>query len=163
STGHESDGEYLDVDFREPEAEALDLDALPEVLTAVLPEGLAVQTVAPIATSEPSLQQAVTSCEWDLDALGLDTDAAPAALDRPLSASELVVTRQRKGNDVVDDVRPYMLDLTITGPVPAVLSPSGSRTITPAGSRLHAELATQPRGLRPAELLALLGPELLEG
>jgi radical SAM-linked protein len=163
STGHESLGEYIDIDVREPEHESLDLDALPELLTGLLPEGLTVQAVAPITTSETSLQQAVTSCEWEIDALGLAAEAAPAAITALLTASEIVVTRQRKGNDVTDDIRPYILQLAVIGPVPGVRSPEGTRVITPAGTRLFAELATQPRGLRSTELLAALGPEVAEG
>ena len=163
STGHESLGEYIDIDFREPECDSLDLDALPELLTGLLPEGLTVQAVAPITTSETSLQQAVTSCEWEIDALGLAAEVAPATIAALLGAPEIVVTRQRKGNDVTDDIRPYILQLAVIGPVPGVLSPEGTRVITPAGTRLFAELATQPRGLRSTELLAAIGPEVTEG
>jgi len=163
STSHESLGEYIDIDFREPECDQLDLDALPELLTALLPEGLTVQAVAPITTSQTSLQQAVTSCEWEIDALGIEPPEAVAAIERLLAAPEIVVTRQRKGTDVTDDIRPYILQLAVIGPVPGVWSPDGSRVITPAGSRLFAELATQPRGLRSTELLAALGPEVTEG
>jgi radical SAM-linked protein len=163
STGHESLGEYIDIDFRDPESEGLVLDALPERLTALLPEGLTVEAAAAIPTSESSLQQAVTSCEWEIDALGLPVDDAPAALAALLAAPEIVVTRQRKGNDVTDDIRPYILQLAVIGPVPGVLSPEGTRVITPAGTRLFAELGTQPRGLRSNELLATLGPEVTEG
>ncbi|MGZ4729682.1 MAG: TIGR03936 family radical SAM-associated protein [Acidimicrobiales bacterium] len=163
STSHESLGEYIDIDFREPECESLDLSTLPGLLTSLLPEGLTVQAVAPITTSQTSLQQAVTSCEWEIDALGLDVDAAPATVAALLAAPEVVVTRQRKGNDVTDDIRPYILQLAVIGPVPGVLSPDGTRVITPAGTRLFAELATQPRGLRSTELLAALGPEVAEG
>ena len=163
STSHESLGEYIDIDFREPECDALVLADLPELLTSLLPEGLTVQVAAPITTSDTSLQQAVTSCEWEIDALGLDVDAAPATIAGLLAAPEIVVTRQRKGNDVTDDIRPYILQLAVIGPVPGVLSPEGTRVITPAGTRLFAELATQPRGLRSTELLAALGPEITEG
>ena len=163
STGHESLGEYIDIDFREPECDSLDLGALPDLLTGLLPEGLTVQAVAPITTSETSLQQAVTSCEWEIDALGLAAEVAPATIAALLAAPEIVVTRQRKGNDVTDDIRPYILQLAVIGPVPGVLSPEGTRVITPAGTRLFAELATQPRGLRSTELLAAIGPEVTEG
>jgi len=163
STSHESLGEYIDIDFREPESDGLDLEALPDLLTSLLPDGLTVEVAAPITTSETSLQQAVTSCEWEIDALGLDSEDAPAAVAAVLAAPEIVVTRQRKGNDVTDDIRPYILQLAVIGPVPGVLSPEGTRVITPAGTRLFAELATQPRGLRSTELLAALGPEVTEG
>ncbi|HEY5156217.1 MAG TPA: TIGR03936 family radical SAM-associated protein [Acidimicrobiales bacterium] len=163
STGHESLGEYLDVDFREPEAEALDLDALPGRLTPLLPEGLTVEVAAPISTSDPSLQQAVTSCSWTIGALGLEGDVATEAVSRLLGRGEVMVTRQRKGNDVTDDIRPYILHLAVIGPIPGVMSPSGDCLIAPAGSLLEAELATQPRGLRPSELLAALEPPATEG
>ena len=70
--------------------------------------------------------------------------AGAQAVARVLAAPELVVTRQRKGKDVTDDIRPYLLDLAVIGP-------------TDAGTRLHAHLATQPRGLRIGELVAVLG------
>ena len=66
------------------------------------------------------------------------------------SKIELVVTRQRKGKDVTDDVRPYLLDLAVVGP-------------TDAGTEIDAHLATQPRGVRIGELIALLAPEGEEG
>ena len=163
STGHESLGEYLDVDFREPEALELDLGALPGLLTPLLPEGLTVEGATPVTTSATSLQQAVTSCTWTIEALGLEPEAATAAVAHLLERPEVMVTRQRKGNDVTDDIRPYILHLAVSGPIPGVLSPSGDRIIAPAGSLLDAELATQPRGLRPAELLAALEPPATEG
>ena len=163
STGHESLGEYLDVDFRDPEASLLELDALPALLTPLLPEGLTVEAATTITTSDTSLQQAVTSCSWTIEALGLEPDAAAEAVQRLLDRTEVMVTRQRKGHDVTDDIRPYILHLAVSGPIPGVLSPSGDRIIAPAGSLLDAELATQPRGLRPAELLAALEPPATEG
>lgn len=163
TTAHESLGEYLDIDFREPEAFDLDLDALPALLSPLLAEGITVERAAVIATSLDSLQQSVTSCGWTLEAIGLDVAIAGQAVARLLAAPEIMVTRQRKGNDVTDDIRPYVLKLSVIGPVPAVLSPSGDRIITPAGALLEAELATQPRGLRPSELLAALEPPADEG
>ena len=75
--------------------------------------------------------------------------ASPAevgpAIDQVLAAPEIVITRQRKGKDVTDDVRPYVLSLAVVGP-------------TDAGTQIHAHLATQPRGLRVSELLRVLGP-----
>ena len=73
------------------------------------------------------------------------------------------MTRQRKGNDVTDDIRPYILEVAITGEVAEVRSPSGELLIAPAGVELDAELGTKPRGLRPAELAGALGPAVHEG
>jgi len=163
STAHESFGEYLDVDFREPEADVLDIDELPALISPMLPTGITVGAAAVITTGETSLQEAVTSCSWTIQAVGLDPPLATAAVERMLAASEISVTRQRKGNDVTDDIRPYVLHLAVLGPVPAVLTPSGNSIITPAGALLEAELATKPRGLRPSELLAALEPPAEEG
>jgi hypothetical protein len=77
-------------------------------------------------------------------------DQVTPAVARLLAADELTITRQRKGKDVTDDVRPYVLDLAVVGP-------------TDAGTTVHAHLATQPRGLRVSELLALLDPSWEEG
>ena len=147
STGHESLGEYLDVDLRHD----VELEQLPALLDPVLPAGMAVQAVAPLERGTESLQQLVTSCTWRIELLGLDPADAFAAVERVLAAAEVLVTRERKGNEVTDDVRPAILSLAVVGP-------------TDRGSELEAELATQPRGLRPAELVAALDlPPDVEG
>ena len=61
STGHESLGEYLDIDFREPEAPALDLAALPGSLTA-----------AAARSASPCEAAAVIDRQRDLAAAGRD-------------------------------------------------------------------------------------------
>ena len=160
-TAHESLGEYLDVDFRDGMDVAV--DALPALLTPLLPEGIDVERAAEVPTNQTSLQQAVTSCSWTIQAVGLDLDPAEAATARLLTAESLPVTRQRKGKDVTDDIRPYILHLAVTGLIPDVRSPSGERIIAPSGVELEAELGTQPRGLRPAELIEALGPDVSEG
>lgn len=148
STGHESLAEYLDIDLDDaaPTCPGPDqLADLPAQLTSALPVGITATAVGIIADNATSLQQAVTSCSWDIELRG----AAPAEVQpevaRVLAAAELIVTRQRKGKDVTDDVRPYVLALEVVGP-------------TDAGTLIHAHLATQPRGLRVSELLAVLGP-----
>lgn len=153
STGHESLAEFIDIDLdpTSAAAPALDeLDALVPKLTAALPTGVEVVAIAPIASNAMSLQQAVESCEWDIEVRGGAPEAVAEAVARVLEASELVITRQRKGKDVTDDVRPYLLELRVVGP-------------TAAGTEIHAHLATQPRGLRPSELIALLSPDWEEG
>jgi radical SAM-linked protein len=149
STGYESDGEYLDVDLSAG-AESLQLAALPGRFSALLPEGIDVSTVCEVSRSEPSLQQAVTSCSWLIDVVDTSVADAADAVDRALAAPRLMFTRERKGKEVTDDLRPYLLDLCVIGP-------------TPTAVRLSAELGTQPRTLRPAELLAALDPPLSEG
>jgi hypothetical protein len=72
-----------------------------------------------------------------------------------LAAERIDVTRQRKGRDVADDIRPYIISLQLLGPIPS------DRVVT--GTVLDAELGTQPRSLRPAELLAAFEPPADEG
>jgi radical SAM-linked protein len=152
STGHESLAEYLDVDVTD-EAGAIDLVALAPRLTAVLPEGLECVAVAPIDTRAPSLQEAVTSCTWRLDVDGMDATGLGRAVDRLLAADEVLVERERKGKRVVDDMRPAVWSLAVEEE--SVEEGAGA-------VRLLTELGTQPRGVRPAELLAALGSELQE-
>ena len=146
STAYESLGEYLDIDLWEFPA---DLAALPGRLSALLPEGMDVTAVCEVSRSEPSLQQAVTSCSWLIDVVGPTPGELADVVDRALSAPHLMLERERKGNVVTDDLRPQILALDVVGP-------------TPEGARLHAELGTQPRTLRPSELLAALDPPLEE-
>jgi radical SAM-linked protein len=149
STGHESIAEYLDVELDDDRAEAVDVIAVPEVLSAVLPDGIDATAAIEIDRRAPSLQHAVTSCTWRIDASGVDVDTAAGAVARALAADQIIVTRERKGKQVVDDVRPLVLGLDVDGP-------------TEDGIRLIAELGTQPRAVRPAELLGALDSALVE-
>jgi radical SAM-linked protein len=148
STGHESLGEYLDVDLRPEIAGSIAVDDLPEPLTAAMPAGIDVQAAVTVPPGTPSLQQAVTSCSWRIDVVGAGRDEVTDAVARALAADRIVVTRQRKGQDSEDDLRPGILALAVL--------PAGS---TPDSVALDAELATQPRALRPSELLEALAPE----
>lgn len=144
STGHESLAEYLDIDLVPADGEPVDVDALPELISPTLPVGLDVAAAALVATGTDSLQAAVTSSSWRLTVPETGVRELRTAVERLLAADEIVVTRQRKGQDVTDDLRPYVLDLTVVGP-------------SADGVELACELGTQPRGLRPAELIAALG------
>lgn len=153
STGHESLAEFLDLDL-DDSSPALpteaDLAGLPARLTAVLPVGLEVTAVGIIESNAMSLQQAVTSCEWRIELRGVEPAEVATAIERVLAAPQLMLTRQRKGKDLTDDVRPYLLHLAVAGP-------------TEHGTDIDAHLATQPRGLRTSELLAVLGTDGTEG
>jgi radical SAM-linked protein len=157
STGHESDAEYLDIEL-DPERTdtAMDLESLATELTGHLPVGMTVTAVAFVDRSTPSLQEAVTSCTWQIDVVDVEADIAARAVARVLAAENLVVTRERKGKQVTDDLRPLVLSLDVEGPIEA------DDTGTVAGVRLIAELGTQPRAVRVAELLAALDPPLIE-
>jgi radical SAM-linked protein len=156
STGHESEGEYLDVALREA-PESLAVERLPALLGPALPAGIEVQAATALPAGAMSLQQAVVSCTWHIEVGDLAPPDAAAGVARALAASDLPLTRERKGQTVTDDVRPAILDLRVLGPVTeprALLAP----VATGVATALEAELATQPRGLRPAELVAAIDP-----
>src|SRR6476661_1404274 len=156
STGHESIAEYLDIDLdREASADAADaadadIQALPGLLTPALPVGIDATAAAVLPAGTPSLQQAVTSCTWRINVADVTPQEIATAIDRAMAAETLMLTRTRKGSEVTDDVRPYLLDLTEVVP-------------TDSGTELSAHLATQPRGLRISELLSVLRGGLVEG
>ena len=137
-TGYESEGEYLDVDLvGDPQ---IPLESLAAVLTDCLPQGLAVQAVVPVKPGTDSLQQAVTSSSWEIELDGVDPSDVEHAVAQALATEALPITVERKGSETVLDARPAILALEARG------------------SGLVAELATQPRSLRPAELLRAIDP-----
>lgn len=146
STGHESLAEYLDIAL----AADVDVTDLPGRLSPALPPGIDVVAAAPVEPGDASLQESVTSCTWRIEVRDTDLATAESLVATAIAADELVLTRTRKGKEVVDDLRPAVLSLAVAGP-------------TDAGVALLAELATQPRGLRPAELLQVLDPSVEEG
>jgi radical SAM-linked protein len=148
STGHESEAEFLDLELSDEDGDwtavrGVDLAAR---LTAALPVGLDVVAVAPVEKGD-SLQQAVTSCTWAIEVDDVDREYMDAWVAGVLSREEIVVERERKGKPVVEDLRPHVLALDVTG-------------TTETGIRLSADLGTQPRALRPTELLAAMDPPL---
>jgi len=148
STGHESLGEYLDVELGVPSG-AVDVDDLNARLDPALPVGFTVQGATVVEPGTTSLQEAVTSCTWHMEVIGADQGVVGSAVERLLGGDRLVVTRERKGRDVTEDLRPALLELALVGP-------------TPSGTELVAELATQPRALRPGDLIGALA-ELVPG
>jgi radical SAM-linked protein len=141
STGYESLGEYLDIDL----AEEIDPAALPAVLTPSLPRGMGAQVAILIPPGTESLQQAVTSSSWQLELPGVASGALAEAVARVLALDELPTTVERKGTEAIVDARAAIVGLTTRGSV------------------LHAELTTQPRSLRPAELLRAIDPTWAAG
>jgi hypothetical protein len=171
-TGHESVAEYLDVELTgpmdrtgqtavsgPPDQPDLDVRTLPGRLSAALPGGVDVTAAEVIAPGTLSLQEVVTSCTWrwaaapaeGTDPLGFDELAS--RIGAVLAASSVVVTRTRKGEERTDDIRAGICTLELLGPVGS--DPSH-------GAWLEAELVSQPRTLRPSEVLVALDPGLEE-
>jgi radical SAM-linked protein len=151
-TGHESVAEYLDLEL--VGGAPLDVTSLPADLSGALPLGVDVLAAAVIDDRTLSLQEEVTSCTWSLVVAPAEstTLALPDLADRVtqvLEAASVVVSRQRKGTEVTDDIRPAILTLRL-------------HDETADGVRLECDLATRPRSLRPSELVAALGAALEE-
>jgi radical SAM-linked protein len=149
-TGCESTAEYLDVRLAQAPQPLENGTHLADRLTALLPEGLHVEAVAALDDAAGSLQQAVTSCSWILEVRGVGERELSERIERLLAAPRIPLRRERKGRLAEDDLRPSVLALGLSGPGPAMTSPPG----------IVAELATQPRGVRPTELLEGLGADL---
>lgn len=156
-TGYESLGEYLDVNLRTSAAQGdSDCQRLPILLDPVLPAGIGVQAVIPVPAGAASLQQAVTSATWRIELAGtVDETLVRGAVEGVLGASELMVARERKGATTWDDIRPGILSVEIREP--ALSTTSANEPTSACGVVLQAELATQPRAVRPAELVGALG------
>lgn len=150
-TGHESVAEYLDIELAPEQVGAdFDIEALPASLTPALPAGITVLAAVHLDERGPSLQDDVSLCRWEIEAVGAVPEAVPEMVRTAWEASTLVIDRERKGQVVTDDVRPGIRALAVIGP--------GERGVT-----LGAELATQPRTVRPSELLRAIDPALEEG
>jgi radical SAM-linked protein len=152
-TGHESLAEYLDIELLDgpvPGGAAAPTPAdLTATLSAALPVGVDAVAAALVDSRAPSLQEEVTSCSWRFGATGAHGPVGGGELAERvaalLEAEEAPVRRTRKGVEVVEDVRPGIIDLQVTG-----------------AGWLEAELATRPRGLRPSEVLDAMGAGYVE-
>jgi radical SAM-linked protein len=142
-TGCESIAEYLDIALDEP----VDPAELAREVGSLLPDGVDVVAAGVLEPGTNSLQEDVSSCLWEIYVPGVTPEHLDAAIERVLDAASLPVRRERKGRDVVDDLRPSVLALSNAGP-------------DVDGALLLAELGTRPRGVRPSELAQVMGVEL---
>ncbi|MFZ9629084.1 MAG: TIGR03936 family radical SAM-associated protein [Ilumatobacteraceae bacterium] len=148
-TGAESLAEYLDIDLDELPADIAEPDALCAVFDASMPPGYAATRVAERDRSVASLQDAVVSCTWRFDLVGVDRSQVEGEIGRVLGAASLPLERERKGQRSTDDVRPAIESLALA---PVIAEGDGQRV------GIEARLATATRGLRPLELVAVLLP-----
>lgn len=138
-TGYSSDAEYLDVHLAPdawadawadgwPESGA-DTAALVPLLSECLPVGMGIVAVREIGSGLPSLQQAVTSCTWQIDVCAAGARDVADAVAAALESEELIVTRTRKSKQVTDDIRPLLISLEVVGAVTAS-GAGGERAVT---------------------------------
>jgi radical SAM-linked protein len=142
-TGCESIAEYLDIALDEP----VDPAELARQVGSLLPDGVDVVAAGVLEPGTNSLQEDVSSCLWEIHVPGVTPERLDAAIEQVLDAVSLPIQRERKGRDVVDDLRPSVLALSNAGP-------------DVDGALLLAELGTRPRGVRPSELAQVMGVEL---
>jgi radical SAM-linked protein len=152
-TGCESLAEYLDLvlDERRPETAAVDVSELPRLVTDLLPVGVDVEEAAPTERGAGSLQQLVTSCSWTMHFSGVTSAELEDRVAALLAADVVPIVRERKGREEHDDLRPSVLSLALMAVgehAPGQVDAAGTPTVG-----LMAELATQPRGVRPVELV----------
>ena len=145
-TGAESECEYLDFHLDDKKYENSKIVAIPEVLTTILPEGIDITGMVKMQNKYVSLQQSVTSTTWEIE-VEENKEFVDEWVDHVLSSEELIIKRTRKGKEVVDDIRPYIREISV-----------GQGDLN--RSTLQAELKTQPRSLRPSEFLASAQPNL---
>jgi radical SAM-linked protein len=163
STGHESVAEFLDLELDSARiGPDFDVSTLPQRLTAALPAGIDVRMAAVIDDRADSLQHEVTSCGYEIVAAGATIIQLRAFVAEALAADSLVITRERKGQPVTDDVRPAIVSLVVVREAAVGEYDTDDGDERQACVVLEAELATQPRGLRPAELLVAISPVLEE-
>lgn len=157
STGYESVAEYLDIELADSPPEgadaAVDLDMLTTSLSAALPLGIDVLAIAAANDRTQSLQEEVTVCTWRLAVTSAEQDVptpdVEARVGELLAADSVVITRTRKGHEVTEDIRQAI----------RAIRPIG---LTDDGMWLECDLATQPRSLRPVELVSALGADVEE-
>lgn len=152
SVGYESHAEYLDVELTEP----VDVEALPEALTAALPEGIDVTGTCRLLDRAPALQESVTTVQFlvavtDAQGAPLAHDVLASTITRALAGDSLVVTRTRKGRESDDDILPAIRSIVLLdAPEVPEFDTAGDAPV------LELTLATQPRGARPREVLDAL-------
>ena len=132
--------EYVDIEF----ATEVPLGGLANRLSEALPVGFDVLALAEKLPGQASLQEATVACDWEFELDGVPAEQVRAAVDATLSAPQLLLERERKGERSTDDVRSSIESLAVR---------TDGRVV------LCARLATVGRGLRPAELISVMFPE----
>ena len=132
-----------------------DLGSLGAALSEFLPDGVDVVAAAALGGGASSLQQEVSSCSWELEVHGVTASELIERVERLLDAPSVSVQRERKGRQFDDDLRPSVRSLALCEP-PQGMDPSGR-----SSSWLRAETATRPRGVRPRELVEVLGTDVV--
>ena len=111
------------------------------------------EAAAPVDRRDGSLQQQVTSCSWTMWLGGMTEGALAERVAALLAADSVPITRERKGRQDQDDLRPSVLALGLAGNAGRELDRDLDPGTDGAPLAVVAELACQPRGVRPIELV----------
>jgi radical SAM-linked protein len=165
-TGCASLAEYVDVRFDASRAdgdvrivpvdqvERGSLHELCAMLSDLLPGGVDVVAAGALLGPETSLQEAVGSCDWELEVLGVSPAQMAARVGRLLDADTVNVARTRKGRTGTDNIRPALRALSVATAPPRQVAGLGEVVA------LSATTSMRPRGVRPAELCSALGDDV---
>ncbi len=111
-TGAATEADYVELGL----AEARDLDWVRDVLTAALPDGMAILEV--VEASGAGLVERLTASRWEVDLGGAEPDAVRRAADRLWAAERVEVERRARDGVRTFDARGALLALTVEdGPV----------------------------------------------
>lgn len=152
-TGAESLVELLDV-ILDGDVETTTLGGMAAQLTAALPVGLDVTDVWLPESDAGSLQESVVASTW---VMLVDGEDIPGSLQRINRASQVILERERKGERVVDDIRPAILALGLADESTRALLGDITGDLDSA-TAVEVTLNTSGRGVRPTELVEVLVP-----
>lgn len=155
-TGAESLIELIDITL-DPDAGVTveQLDVVAQQLSQSLPLGMSVTGIRECGGNEVSLQEGVVATTWIMLVDGPDIEAA---VERVNSSSEVFLTRERKGEKHLDEIRSGILELSLADAELMSSVPAdwiGEST----GRAIVAVLTTSGRGIRPTELVEVLVPD----
>jgi radical SAM-linked protein len=140
----ESTAEYLDATLDEPVEPARAAAAM----NAALPEGMEVVAAGVVPPQEQSLQEAVTSCTWELEVARWDHEGLAGLAARAGTGGQLPWRSAADTSGAGEALPEGVLDCRL-----AYRPGTGEPVVI-------AELATRPRGVRPFELADALGLEV---
>lgn len=148
--GWESVAEYLDLTLLK------EMPGLCAALNVALPEGIQIEEVTELAMKPKSLSSVVSRALYSVWITPASGDPGDEGFVRALAdglrgvtgADQVPVMRNRKGEEIEEDIRPLIFELGIAG--------SGHEDNSRYGRKIHMTLATQPRVLRPEEVATAL-------
>lgn len=148
--GWESVAEYLDLTLLN------EMPGLVAALNVALPKGIRIEEVTDLAMKPKSLSSVVRRADYTVWVMPASGDPREEGFVRSLAdglrgvmgADRVPVIRNKKGEEIEEDIRPLIFELGIAG--------SGHEDCSHYGKQIHMTLATQPRVLRPEEVATAL-------